>query len=395
MILDNDRRAWNEDKWIEKDSLIDKDYKSFYNDLITMDMVGSGNFDIFFTSASMFFNEAILEIKNSIILFDSGKMTGAYGSLKAASEILLMILFIFAEGNKEKQLERIQKWKIPENDFGKMMQNEEIKLWKNYSEVLNKFPKYKDSIEKCNNRMNKMRHKQSIWFFETASRFGWEEKWMLERKENSKEDISFVISQFFITWLIIDPILLIVGTEEFQNRYPDLMSQFVSIEFLGKYLPEVKRDNFIDEFELTEDSFEQIKNMFKYSEDQNALREFGIISNLLEISTEQRMYFTDEQLLIYDLSEMDMISPYSNIIIYGSYKFYSIQGAPLFSSWGTNMWTADNKEMGIFWDSEPYGKKETYKEMYDFKDIEFENSKILLFRANVKKSLEGESDVEN
>lgn len=378
MNIDNNNRASTVEQIENMNNIQDTELAELYNDTITLDNIMSGNSGVFFTSIPTFFFESLIEIQNAITLFDNNKVTGGYGSLKAGSEILLMILFIFAEGDEEKQKSRIEQWKSPENDFGKMIK--EINLWKNYSVVINSFPSYKKNISSCNNRMNKMRHKHSIRYFESANRWNWEEKWQEQRKNDFKNDIKFVMSHLLLTWLIIDPILLIVHTEEFHNRYPDAISQFPNNNFIAKYLPEAEPDDFVANFPLTKDTYNAIKKMYKYSQEQSDLREFGFLTETISISDSQRTHFNENDLLIYDLFKSGKVYQYENIIIFGEHKFYKMPKGNNINEWGMPLWADDDEELGEWWETEFPGKRLPFNKRYEMDTIIFMERKVLLLK---------------
>ncbi len=286
------------------------DFKELMDDSFTVDNISSMSLSELFESPSpsFFFTEAINDIQNAIMLFDKGFMVGGYGYLKSAQEILLISIYIFKSGEKEV---RYEQFKNPKNKFINMIRDKELT---DFSNVINEFASLKKMQENSDDRINKIRHKHSIRFFESVTRDG-ETKWQNERLINSITDTKYLISLFILTKIIHDPWLPIACLEEFESRLPDALAGFPTQEFTSKYLPEFEDTEFIKNSTITKSTYDEIIKMHEFTYDQVVFKAYHCLQPILEILDEDRKHFNDDELIVFDFYKKNTSGEVSQIIL--------------------------------------------------------------------------------
>lgn len=372
MKIDNNNRAM-QPKLIKKlNSIKDENLKKLFNDTLTIGNIGSGRVDLFFSELNPFFGESNMEIKNSIKLCDEGYITGAYGSLKTAWDILLITLHIYGDENQSEIKKKMKQWKILGNDFGNMLKNH--KNWKNFKMILDEFPSFKKRQRFSDDRLNKYRHKNSIEFYDNVIRLN-QETWKKNRVNDFIEDCNYLISMYLITWLIIDPSLLMASSKIFENRYPGSMSMYPTLEFLSKYIPEVKEENFIKKSIITKPLYDALSKTFVFSEAQNSLRSSSFIYSELIIKQEDRKHFDVDTLMEYDFWKSGICNEYSHFVFENKYNIVTIPENRYMALTSSDFW--NNNTPGKFWSNiTDVGGK------YEVKT--FQNKVVICIKVNEK-----------
>lgn len=236
-----------------------------------------------FRTTSNLLREAIVLLRNAVLLFERGFFDAAFYSLRQSVEVASTFVY-FSELSEEDRKEKIANWESHIAKFpreGEMLRQLES-CGNMYKELKVEFPDFFERLTCFRKKINKYVHKQGYKCFYTYLAFHTEQtKTLIEEFEwLLNESITIVV----VFRMILDPLPLLLLDDELCYRLPGVLTFPFSPVFVEKYMG----GDFLEKYKKTTlyKTFEEsVLQKPKFSEVMYALKSNYYISrdNIMEL----------------------------------------------------------------------------------------------------------------
>lgn len=261
-----------------------------------------------FRTTSNLLREAIVLLRNAVLLFERGFFDAAFYSLRQSVEVASTFVY-FSELSEEDRKEKIANWESHIAKFpreGEMLRRLES-CGNMYKELKVEFPDFFERLTCFRNKINKYVHKQGYKCFYTYLAFHTDQtKTLIEEFEwLLNESITIVV----VFRMILDPLPLLLLDDELCYRLPGVPTFPFSPRFVEKYMG----GDFLEKYKKTTlyKTFEEsVLQKPKYSETMYAFKNDDYIprDKIEEIEEHLDELVLREKIILQMVKRLDKIT---------------------------------------------------------------------------------------
>lgn len=261
-----------------------------------------------FRTTSNLLREAIVLLRNAVLLFERGFFDAAFYSLRQSVEVASTFVY-FSELSEEDRKEKIANWESHIAKFpgeGEMLRQLES-CGNMYKELKVEFPDFFERLTCFRKKINKYVHKQGYKCFYTYLAFHMEQtKTLTEEFEwFLNESITIVV----VFRMILDPLPLLLLDDELCYRLPGVPTFPFSPEFVEKYMG----GDFLEKYKKTTlyKTFEEsVLQKPKYSETMYAFKNDDVIprDKIAELECHLEDFSLSERIVLQLVKRLEKIT---------------------------------------------------------------------------------------